>query len=752
MSVPPQNQISAIRYKNKEKTLNQKYDTVSNPNFHNSVRPASFLPPLPPLPQFKDNLILAPPMTQATLNRLEVESTSTKSLPISFPYYFLDQEDPQDTFHLWRTDTESVVKSTKDKELPEPPLKNSNNQQQQQQQSHLESKNNNQNMVKTYNEFNPKRFSHFIVDEQNPYVSQRLDNLSVVSPSLESAGYEIIRSLTPMQKNTKTSALILNPERNLGGSAEVLNNTQRDISDSMGSQATIFSTRPEQDSPLLSRNENSRKKRAAKVLFKRKAKRTSNVIVPMSSSTNSSLARKNAIKSKQGSWFYRLKLSLKKMISKFKFYSFKVSTKRTASVKRSRTIQSLRRRRRRRENPQPKDIKRIKSIRVGSSPFNISAPITNPQLGKQPVFKVAKIDDSLKFRAGAPKENVNLVDYDEAFGKMNHLSEYIYQQETEYFKKHGVKKNDNVASPEILGESKSMLPSPNFDDSPSELLTDSVTTHAKTMPPIPPPHLDHSFASNQRDQSPKRIPVPEPTSPPPEQQQQKQNIVELWEEYLRLVLYKRIQLRQEINMFQNFMVSEFTPNTNKRQHSTRSVSKSQGGLFVPDKHEQSIANSSTINGSSIYTDSNTLELVKSMECEKLVVKSNSAGGSTNAESRGDNASVYTSSSLESSSMINDKDEEFNTRVLHRRSMLGEMLEYLSEDDVQDEDYYDDNNDSDVNDEDDHSIQKSNSIVSKQSDIILKKYGTVVRRNSSRLNSPLKRSFGLNHSLSSIANE
>lgn len=47
----------------------------------------------------------------------------------------------------------------------------------------------------------------------------------------------------------------------------------------------------------------------------------------MSSSTNSSLARKNAIKSKQGSWFYRLKLSLKKMISKFKFYSFKVSTK-----------------------------------------------------------------------------------------------------------------------------------------------------------------------------------------------------------------------------------------------------------------------------------------------------------------------------------------------------------------------------------------------------------------------------------------
>lgn len=127
-------------------------------------------------------------------------------------------------------------------------------------------------MVKTYNEFNPKRFSHFIVDEQNPYVSQRLDNLSVVSPSLESAGYEIIRSLTPMQKNTKTSALILNPERNLGGSAEVLNNTQRDISDSMGSQATIFSTRPEQDSPLLSRNENSRKRELLKYCSRGKLK------------------------------------------------------------------------------------------------------------------------------------------------------------------------------------------------------------------------------------------------------------------------------------------------------------------------------------------------------------------------------------------------------------------------------------------------------------------------------------------------
>ncbi|RCK55240.1 hypothetical protein Cantr_04260 [Candida viswanathii] len=743
MSNHPQTDASYLRYKSKEKTLDHKSYTVSKENLPGAttttLNPASFLPPLPPLPQTthssENNILIAPQMTQATLTRLEVESTSSKSLPISFPYYFLDQEDPQDTFHLWRSDDDSQKKLDKDKDLPMPPPKQA------------------AATTGNYDDFNPKRFSNFIVDEQNPYVSQRLDNLSIVSPSLESAGYEIIRSLTPMQRNPKNSGLILNPDRHLGpGSSEVLNqqHPHREISDSMGSQATIFSTRQEmQDTPLLTRNEYNRKR--ASLLFKRKSKRTSNVRVQTSSSSNSSLARKNAIKSKQGSWIYRLKMSIKKMISKFKFWSFKVSSKRTASVRRSRTLQSLRRKR---ENPRPKDIKRIKSIRDSSSPFNISAPITNPHLGKQPVFKVAKIDDNLKFRAGAPKENVYLHDNDESFGKLNHLSEYIYQQEADYFKKHGVNLAQGNHNGDRNSDSKSMLPSPDFEGSPSELLTDSVTTHARTMPPVPPPHLDHTF-TNTRNPSPQRVPAPQVTPPDKQQhprQPSQQEMVELWEKYLRLVLYKRIQLRQEINMFQNFMVSEFTPGSgNKRQGSQKTVTNQSHSQQKGHQAQKSIANSSSNNGSSIYADSNTLELIKSMEGEKSIVKSESSGvhTSTNSESRsGDSASVYTSSSGESHYVRDEKDEEFNTRVLHRRSMLGDMLEYLSEEDDEDDD----------EDEDEYlyvdgsSVNKSNSIASKQSDILLKTYGTVVKKSNSRLNSPLKRSFGLNHSLSSIANE
>ena len=737
MSNSPHAEVSPVSYKINDKTLNHKNDSVSNSNFHNSGTPASSLPPLPPpLPRTKDNLFPAP-MSQAVLNRLEVESTSTKSLPISFPYYFLDQEDPQDTFHLLRSETDSVVQSPDEKDLPLPPAPQTSQTKGASTRPHNPSE---QNMVKTYNEFNPKRFSHFIVDEQNPHISQRLDNLSIVSPSLESAGHEIMRSLTPMQKNTRNSELIMNPDRHHHhlGRAEVLSTPTRDISDSMGSQATIFSTR--QDTPILTRGEYNRKK-ASSLLFNRKSKRTSNVRVQTSSSSDSSLTRRNAIKFKQGSWLYRLKMSIKKMISKFKFYSFKVSSKRSPSVKRSGTLQSLRRRR---ENPQPRDIKRIKSIRAGSSPFNISAPVNNPQLGKQPVFKVARIDDVLKYRAGSPNENMNLYGIDESVGKMNHLSEYIYQQEADYFKKHGINNSMNIAnSGEKNSDSKSMLPSPNFDESPSEFLTDSVTTHAKSNPPIPPPHLDHSFTAS-RNLSPQRFPAPAPS---PATELDHQNIVELWEKYLRLVLYKRIQLRQEINMFQNFMVSEFastttTNDTNKIQSSHEPVSYHHEQSPVQCPQAKSITTSSTNNGSSVYTDMNTLQIVKSMAGERSIVKSNSTSERTNtySEKNSDNASVYTSTSLESNDVINNKDEEFATKVLNRRSMLGEMLEYLSEDD-------DDNDDID---DDELSINKSNSIVSKQSDLVLKTYGTVLRRGSSKLNSSLKRSFGLNHSLSSIA--
>ena len=59
-------------------------------------------------------------MSRASLTRLEVESGSSKSLPISFPYYFLDQGDPEDTFNLWQRQEDSLtnISNRKDEHLP----------------------------------------------------------------------------------------------------------------------------------------------------------------------------------------------------------------------------------------------------------------------------------------------------------------------------------------------------------------------------------------------------------------------------------------------------------------------------------------------------------------------------------------------------------------------------------------------------------------------------------------------------------
>ena len=181
-------------------------------------------------------------------------------------------------------------------------------------------------------------------------------------------------------------------------------------------------------------------------------------------------------------------------------------------------------------------------------------------------------------------------------------------------------------------------------------------------------------------------------------------------------------------MFQNFMATLATSNN---QPNTR----------------HNIAESTV--GTSSYNESSILAPLKSMRGEKSVVSSYCSHSSRcqsnySSSDKQDTASVYTTGSSESNletKEYNYEDEEFNKKVLNRRSMLGEMLEYLSEED-------------DENVEDDESVaslQKTYSIVSsgKHSDVLLKTYGTVIRRSNSKPSSPLKRSFGLNHSLSSI---
>lgn len=725
-----------VQYKNNTQESWNKI-TKSNRESNSPVKPAANLdlPPLPPLPpstppnNITTNSSTQPTMSRASLNRLEVESGSSKSLPISFPYYFLDQGDPQDTFNLWQRQ-DDLLTNTSDRREENPPLKSHTPQVYTERIENTRKLNNDE----VFNPV-PKRFSQFIIDQQNPYVSQRLDNLSTVSPSMQSDRH-IIRTLTPLTGANKkqTGLLVMNPERQENDSkktSDQLTPPRREISDSMGSQATIFSTRQElHNVPLVNRGV-----KKSNTLFRRKnkSKRTSNVRVQTSSSEASNLTRKNAIRSKQGSWLYRLKVRLQRIVAKFKFYSFKVSSRRSASIRRSKSTKLVRKLR---ENPQNRDIKRIQSIRASSSRFNhISNPLTNPHLGKQPVFKVATIDDNLKYLAGAPRDISYLENYRrESQAKLNHLSEYIQQQEQDYMQN----MVDNQAASQT---SKLILPSPDFNDTRSELLTESVTTHVKTIdeppsrqPPLPPPHLDNSF--NSINVNSRNVSLAQQQRKLLHQLHQKsQNgirqyeVAELWNSYLKQVLFKRIQLRQEINMFQNFMA-------------TLATSNNQPNI----KH---IIAESTV-GSSSYNESFILAPLKSMKGEKSIVSSYSSHSATHksnysSSDRQDADSIYTTGSTESNQEMKDpnyEDEEFNKKVLNRRSMLGEMLEYLSEEE-EDENFEDHESIS--------SLQKTYSVVSsgKNSDVLMKTYGTVIRRSNSKLNSPLKRSFGLNHSLSSI---
>ena len=117
----------------------------------------------------------------------------------------------------------------------------------------------------------------------------------------------------------------MNPEQQENNSkrtSDELIPPRREISDSMGSQATIFSTRQElHNVPLVNRNV-----KKSNTVFRRrnnKSKRTSNVRVQTSSSDASVLTRKNAIRSKQGVGYIDLKYVFKEWLLNSSFIVLK---------------------------------------------------------------------------------------------------------------------------------------------------------------------------------------------------------------------------------------------------------------------------------------------------------------------------------------------------------------------------------------------------------------------------------------------
>lgn len=183
-------------------------------------------------------------------------------------------------------------------------------------------------------------------------------NTSHISPKLR--GNSTIEAANAHQVPMRFSRFIME-QNNLGsgtGQASSIIRRSRDISELMGSQATIFSTRFEELGPAKRISLRSRSKRSKQ-----------------ESSRVHSLTRQKAIRSKDGILAYRMKVRMKKIFAKIKaklapiFHYVSRSKKATSNARMPQTKKSRR-----------GLIHRSRSRRL--TPLAISVPVTNPELGR----------------------------------------------------------------------------------------------------------------------------------------------------------------------------------------------------------------------------------------------------------------------------------------------------------------------------------------------------------------------------------
>lgn len=890
-------------------------------------------------------------MTQDSLKRLEVESTSSESLSAAaiaqYPYYNLDDvmaspssysQSPGGNLHSGSGSKKYTPKSS--------PKKQPQLQQFQQHSSSGSGSRGRQEQAghdgvplspiddDAFNQV-PKRFSQFIIDQQNPHISQRLDNLSMISSSLKSdhmgnrgqdedESGDSRETMLSQNQNNITSSTMESHRSNNNISADhnviqsVSLSTRDDMSESMGSQATIFSTRQEPEALLINRrvgrintglnktkslfnkNKNKSKNSRLKVI-----NRTSTVRLyksPTSSITSSllmnnqnkvrggrvgriggsgsgtgtsssilsstSLARHNAIKTKKGSWWYRLQLKIRQFWTKFKFYNFKASSskKRQVSIQKhsgggsrgvSQSVNVTKSKslvRKFRENPQNQDLKRLASIKLppaykldhpqmrttsgvtgDAGRLQISTPVNNPQLGKiQKVERVA-MNDELKRYAGAgllplsfqqqhdprlpplqkQRQHSNQLltpeeIADESTGKYTHLSNYINQQESRYLYQSRMKQRQGqlqgargVGDMQFLrSEDTEEFPSPQIGtseiDHPSwatGATTSSVTT-SQAPPPAPPPHLDTSYMTQHLREN-----HHQEEENGDDKVYDKAKITKLWQTYLLRVLYNRIALRQEINQFEQYLVTKETSDVinmiferARRDAELGEDDKSATTIRIDDQRPSK--NTSIVSPKPSMKNKDMVN--SALPVDANVGADGDAASSSSVYSQDDVISTTTFSTTTSTHitanpnehgdvLFDPQDQEFTNTVLNRRSMLAEMLEYHSSEEEQDDEDGDE-----IEGED--TISYSGSVSQLSKSVIgsvmtqgslrslhsgagsggldeLRRYGTVIkrpsRRNSTRRSANrsgttddeqvsmhsralgIKRSFGMNHSLSEL---
>lgn len=375
------------------------------------------------------------------------------------------------------------------------------------------------------------------------------------------------------------------------------------ISCLMGSQATIFSTRKHKAGAREPRwgRSRSRKPRAG---------------IDYSEDTPP-LERRPAVRYKQGSAMYRLRMALRRLAARLRrgmapVRKFFVGRKHRATANVQFSSASVARKA---LVGQRKGPLRQRSVRLrGSRPtVAISGPMENPGLvSGAGADRVEHLTEELKQQAGAPRDPL----VEERQGKLSHLSNYIAEQ------RH-LSKN---------------------------ALASHTTFLTASGPPAPPPHKNTLFRTLSLDMA------------------NRLKLQAAWSQYLLHVVSQRIKLRQEIHIFQTLLA---LPGMSLDAGGYHEFSQS-GSLAESSSAKDSLSRTESIANSDI---SRNIELSAS----KHTVASS-------VYSLNESESLVDVESLESVPETIDENVHKFQQVLNRRSMLGDMLDYDSDESASSSEY------------------------------------------------------------------
>ncbi|OBA19146.1 hypothetical protein METBIDRAFT_13458 [Metschnikowia bicuspidata var. bicuspidata NRRL YB-4993] len=390
--------------------------------------------------------------------------------------------------------------------------------------------------------------------------------------------------------------------------------SSRDISWLMGSQATVFSTRA--DGPR-------RRHRSVKA-----TRMDSTAGAP---ETALLLTRRRVIRFKPGGRLYRLRLTLRKLALRLRRRLGAVRTFFAAPRKASSKVQTAAAR------PffgRQRLVRQAAASRTG----HISAPLANPGLGAAGgALRVAGLTGELKAMAGFTKPGSKSPRATTP-GRTS-LARYVSEERR--------------ASSRNLASEAAALDS--------------------SAPPPPPPHVDALFRrliSGATERS---------------------ALQGVWRQYLANVLALRIRLRQEVHLYQRLLAEQpiaGTPKTLPRTVKTQRATTRSPARWLASIADIKSYRASIVPGKSSSTESEHDSLLLNATASSMArapVSETHSRFTTDTRKASATSAIQTVSDFSSSSVGSESDEESIDekidrlqQVLNRRSMLGQMLDYDSD--------------------------------------------------------------------------